>query len=360
MKRTVHLELEGMPHFDRSMNRVAAWYGNEIIDRPPVRFYRPRQEREQTTDPDKADEKLWFDTEYQVESFLSSIQGKHFNGETFPIFEPNLGPNVYAAMHGGRLEFGEDTSWYHPIVESPEELGRIHFSRENRYFRKLEEMTRYALERCQGKSLVAYPDLHPGVDCAAAWLGSDRMCIDIYDQPDLIRSLLKLGMEFFHEIYFHFDSMLKEANLPSVCWIPVPDFGTLHIPTNDFSAMVGTDFVRDFCIPVHREEMEGMTRNIFHLDGSGVARHLQEFMKLPNLSALHWAQGAGAAAPIMQWLPLVQQIRSQGIPLIVELTSSELEQFMEAMSPEGLFLWVEASNEEEEKEVLKRLLTWRG
>lgn len=359
MIRSGPLQLEGMPQLEKSMKRIEAWYGHEIIDRPPVRFYQRKgasNDAAATTDQ----EDQWFDTEYQVESYLSAIEGKRFYGETFPVFEPNLGPNVYAAMHGGELRFGDETSWYDPIIEGPEDLGNIGFSRENRYFLKLDEMTRYALEQCRGKSLVAFPDLHPGVDCVEAWRGPARLCMDIYDQPDLIRSLLELGMEHFREVYDHFDSLLKEAGLPSVCWLQVPDYGTIHIPTNDFSAMTGTDFVTDFCIPVHTREMEGMSRNIFHLDGSGVARHLEELMKLPNLSAFHWAQGTGRSAPIMQWIPLLQRIRQQEIPVIVELTLFELEEFMKAMPPEGLFLWVEMEREEEEEAVLKRLPAWTG
>ena len=32
------IEIEGMPHFDLAMKRVYAWFENEIIDRPPIRF----------------------------------------------------------------------------------------------------------------------------------------------------------------------------------------------------------------------------------------------------------------------------------------------------------------------------------
>jgi hypothetical protein len=359
MNRKTAIYLEGMPHFEKSMNRVAAWFENGIIDRPPVRFHRHNAQFESTAAV-KDQASLWFDVEYQVESYLTSIEGKSFNGETFPVFEPNLGPNVYAAMHGGTLEFGETTSWYHPIIEGSEDLGKICFSQENFYFQKLEELTRYAIDRCKGKSLVAYTDLHPGVDCAAAWRGNDRLCMDFYDQPDLVRSLFDRAMMHFREVYDHFDAILKDAGLPSVCWMNIPDFGTLHIPSNDFSAMVGREFVKEFCLPVHHKEMEGMTRNIFHVDGPGVARHIEDLMQLPNLSAIQWVQGVGDDTPIQQWIPLLKQIRQQEIPVIVDVALDELDHFMDTMPPEGLFLWVGTHSVEEEEGVLKKLLGWRN
>jgi hypothetical protein len=50
--------------------------------------------------------------EYHVDSFEASLEDWTFHGETFPVFWPNLAPNVYSAFYGGRLEFAEITSWY--------------------------------------------------------------------------------------------------------------------------------------------------------------------------------------------------------------------------------------------------------
>ena len=34
----------------------------------------------------------WFDEEYQIDKFMTQVHGKHYQGETFPVFWPNLGP----------------------------------------------------------------------------------------------------------------------------------------------------------------------------------------------------------------------------------------------------------------------------
>ena len=33
-----NLELEGKPDFEKAMQRIYAWYNQEMIDRPPIRF----------------------------------------------------------------------------------------------------------------------------------------------------------------------------------------------------------------------------------------------------------------------------------------------------------------------------------
>ena len=101
-----------------------------------------------------------------------------------------------------------------------------------------------------------------------------------------------------------------------------------------------------------------MTHNIFHVDGKGVARHLDAILSVPEVHALQWVQGVGADLPIMQWLPFIKEIQAKKVPVIVDLTKEELASFMDEMDPQGLFLWVATQDEEEELEILKRIEKW--
>jgi hypothetical protein len=101
-----------------------------------------------------------------------------------------------------------------------------------------------------------------------------------------------------------------------------------------------------------------MTHNIFHLDGKGVARHIDAILSVPEVHAIQWVQGVGDDLPIMQWVPFIKEIQARGVPVIVDLSKDELDEFMTAMEPEGLFLWVATETEEEELDLLKRVETW--
>ena len=101
-----------------------------------------------------------------------------------------------------------------------------------------------------------------------------------------------------------------------------------------------------------------MSHNIFHVDGKGVARHLDAILSVPQVHALQWVQGAGDELPIMQWLPFLKDLQARGVPTIVDLNKNELEPFISEMRPEGLFLWIATEKEEEELEILKRLKRW--
>ncbi len=304
-------------------------------------------------------EERWFDVEYQIESFERSLETAVFRGETFPIFWPNLGPNVYAAFYAGRLEFAEVTSWYEPVLPDLDDLSPLARDPfQSPYFKKLEELTRAALERCEGRYLVGYTDLHPSLDCIAAWRGATELCMDLAENPEKIAPLVDLSVRDFHRIFNHFDAMLKAKGQPSVTWMEIPSFGKLHIPSCDFTSMIAGKHFEAFSLPQLKIEIAGMNHNIYHLDGKGVARHLNTILALPQIHAIQWVQGMGEDTPILQWVPLIKRILAAGKSIIVDLTLAELQPFMEQVRPEGVFLCVNAEDGQQ-ADVLKRLQRWR-
>ena len=358
-----NVEIEGMADFDLAMRRIYAWFENEIIDRPPVRFVAHNAFLEAATEDISglsAAEKQawWFDVEIQVDLFEKSIQGRQFHGETFPVFFPNLGPAVYAAFYGAELEFGEVTSWSVPLIREWDDIGKLQLKKNNVYFRKLEELTAYALSQCLGKFLVGYTDLHPGLDCVAAWRDPQQLCFDMIDNPDTVQELAELAIADFESVYDHFDNILKEHKQLSVSWMGIPSFERMHIPSCDFSTLISPAFFQEFGLPILQREVQTMTHNVFHIDGKGVARHLEAILSVPQVHALQWVQGVGDDLPIMQWVPLLKDLQERGVPTIVDLNKNELAAFMSEMKPEGLFLWIATDNEEEELEILKRVSKW--
>lgn len=341
------------------MQRIYAWFEGAIIDRAPIRFqaHNAFVEEANIAYPKGNLRERWFDTEFQVETYLDSIRGQTFRGETFPIYWPNLGPEVYSAFYGTELEYGDVTSWSKPLVTDWADISKVKLDTHNAYFTKIEELTRYAIERCRGQSLVGYTDLHPGVDCAAAWRRPEQFCVDLIENPELAKQLIALSIGDFELIYDRFDRLLKANGQLSASWMGIPSFGRMHIPSCDFSALISARHFDEFCLPVLQREVQTMTHNVFHVDGKGVARHINRILDVPQIHAIQWVQGVGADYPIMQWVPFIKQIQARR-PVIVDLAKTDLEPFIEAVRPEGIFLWVGTENEEEEQAILRLVEKW--
>lgn len=356
------LNLSTKPDADRCLDRIEAWLEQQIIDRPPVRFYKHNIQFEEGEALDTRRwpslEARWLDVDYQLESYERSIAGKVFHGETFPVFFPNLGPNVYSAFYAGHLQFAETTSWYEPVLPSLDDSAVLQSDPfASRYFKKLEDLTRAALERCGDRYLVGYTDYHPGLDCVAAWRGIPGLCMDLADIPDRLQPVVELSIRDFERIFDHFDALLKAGRQPSVTWLGIPSFGKLHIPSCDFASMISTRHFRAFSLPCLQREVKNMTHNLYHVDGKGVAQHLEVILELPEIHAIQWVQGLGKDMPILQWAPLIRRIQAAGKSVIIDLQLDELEALTGQLRPEGLFLCI-GVEEGQEPAVLERISRW--
>jgi hypothetical protein len=355
------IELKNKPDFSAAMNRIAAWFQQEIIDRPPVRFTAHNAQYNEAPElMGKSWLSLkdrWFDAEYQVDLYLHSIQEMKFQAETFPVFFPNLGPEVYSAFYGSELSFQEVTSYSTPLVDNWKVVDDLALYLQNVYFRKIEELTEIALGKCDGQFLVGYTDLHPGVDCAAAWRDPQQFCLDLMLDPEQARKLINVASRDFQQVYDYFDQKLKSHGQLSVTWMGIPSWGKLHIPSCDFSALISSHHFEEFCLPTIVNEVMRMTQNIFHLDGKGVAKHLDMILSIPEINAIQWVQGMGPDAPILQWLPLIKKIQAAGKSVVVDLQVEELEEFIARMEPHGLLLCIPADTSIQ-MEIIRRIEKW--
>ena len=354
-------ELKNKPDLEDSLNRIYAWFEGEVIDRPPVRFTAHNADFERAHRSQGRGwpnlRSRWFDAEYQVDDYRASVEGQVFLGETLPVFWPNLGPEVFAAFYGAELTFGEVTSWSSPLILDWDQMDSLRLDMDGEFFKKLEELTSVALEKADGWYLTGYTDLHGGVDIAAAWRDPQQFCVDLITEPERCRRLIALAARDFQRVYDHFDTILKTHGQLSVTWMGIPSFGKLHIPSCDFASMISPAMYREFCHPLLVEEVKAMTHNVYHMDGKGVARHLDLILSVPEIHAIQWVQGMGLDQPILQWVPLLRRIREAGKSLVVDLQLEELEPFMDAIRPEGILLCL-AADASLQPDILRRLEKW--
>lgn len=356
------VELDTKPDMNKCLERVYAWYAGEVLDRPPVRFARHNAEFEVEDDSGKSWPSLkdrWFDTEYQIEKAVKAAEGRVFHGETFPLYWPNLGPNVFAACYGMPYTFGEVTAWAHPMMEA---IAKKHWpvmNWQSEYVKKLDELTAAALQAAPGKFLVGYTDMHPGLDWCDAVRGTTELLMDMLEEEVLVEDFATYSQQDFFEFYDHYDRMLKAQSQLSVTWMNIPSFGRLHHPSCDLSSMFSAEMFEQFAMPGLVTECAHMTHNIFHVDGKGVARHIDQILTLPNLAAIQWVQGVGDDAPMVQWLPFVKKVQAAGKGIVIDLAYQELDAYMEAIPCKGLYITMATENADQEAEVIKKLEQWR-
>ena len=354
------LSLRSKPDFAECLARIEAWYGQKRLDRPPVRFHHHNVEYERhrsVTGPWKSTKERWMDVEFQVRTFVDSLKGNEFLGETFPVYWPNLSAVVYNLFLGQEPEFDDVTAWTHPCVQDLDSLPPLKVQWDQPPFRTIEAMTHRALELAEEEFLVGYTDMYAGIDCVAGLRGSERLCLDLMLSPDGVRRLIDRAFSEYEDVYRHFDRILKQHGQLSVTWMNLPSRQTFNVLACDFAVNISPRHFEEFCMPVLRREAGLFVHNVFHVDGPGVAHNLDAMLTLPNLAAIQWAQGPGRNQPILQWVPMVRKIQGAGKSVIVDLQLDELEEFMKQVDPTGIMLWIPAEPKDQ-RAVLDRVRRW--
>jgi len=350
------------PDYERTKQRIDAFWERELLDRPVVQFglAKPPEERVPLPISHHADPAArWLDTEYQTELRTASLVNRDYLGDTLPIAYPNLGPEIFASFYGCPLHYGDyGTSWSEPILEDWSQAGQLQLNWSSPTMCKLDEMTDALLEVAKDKFIVGMADWHPGGDCIAAFRDPQNLAIDMLTHLDEVKVLLdRLEVDYLavYDKYYH---KLRAADHPITTWLPLISESRYYVPSNDFSIMISSEMFDEVFLPGIQRECQFLDRSIYHLDGPGALRHLDSLLSIPALDALQWVPGAGNEG-FHKWVHVYQRAQAAGKGVQVICSVDELDLVMDTLDPRGLFLSVGGVPSREAGEILlQQIAKW--
>ncbi len=350
------------PDYEETKKRVEAFWHLELIDRPVVQMPIGKPPEEQVPYPTShhtSPRLRWMDAQYQAEIALASLSNQEYLGDTLPTTFPNLGPDVFPALYGCELDFGDyGTSWSVPNLHDWKDVDRIQFDWNSPYLAKLHEMTDALLEAGKDKFIVGMTDWHPGGDCVAAMRDPQNMAADMIEHLDEVKALMARIEEDYYKVYNQFYEKLRAAGQPITSWLTLMYDGRYYIPSNDFSIMVSKRMFDDVFLPGIQRECQFLDRSIYHLDGPGAIRHLDSLLSIPELNAIQFVPGSGNE-DFERWIGLYQKIQKAGKGIQVICNFNEVGHVMDTLDPHGLFIYCSGvPNREAGLELLKRLEKW--
>lgn len=334
-------------------NRFAEFWARENRDRPlvSVSAYSPRGESKPPQAPDTLLGK-WFDEGYVVRASRYYIENTYFGGEAFPHIMPNLGPDLFGALLGCGLSFGNETSWAEHCVEDWKAFDGFSLNRENKYYKKIMSLTKSLCEDSKGDYFVAHTDIHPGVDAMVALRGPERLCMDLYDCFEDIRDIPLRLFPVFTEFYEELLNLTKECNGGGTStWLNLFHPGKYYVPSCDFICMISPEMFREFVLPVIKAEVEYLDASIFHLDGPGALKHLDDILAIEKLGGVQWVHGEGNRLA-SEWTEVLQKIQAAGKVLDITIRPEEIKKLSETIRPEGVALHTMCGSKEEAKDLI--------
>ncbi len=353
------VELQRKPDFDKALERLEAWWVGEVIDRPPVTIgVRPESRPILPAKTHATLRERWMDVEFQLDLVEARTEAGVFLAESFPKYEPSVGPELCATVFGAQLEFGESTSWSIPICDSCREIPRIRPNLDNAYWNTIRAMTDASLQRGNGKWITAMADLHTNGDILAALRDPQSLCLDLADDMDGVRAACDYVTESAYELMF--DDLwrrIESAGQPCTTWAPFLHAGRAYVTNCDFICMISPEMFRRTILPGIVAEMRFLERNFFHLDGPGALRHLDDLLAQPELDGLQWIYGAGHG-PAANWIDVYRRTQAAGkcLQLVVD-NLDDARAVAEHLRPEGVWFCPGGAYNRDEAEAF---VAWAG
>jgi hypothetical protein len=186
--------------------------------------------------------------------------------------------------------------------------------------------------------------------------GSEELLIDMLYEKERVHGALNKIRNVWDRINTEIYDIIKENNEggSSIGWLNTWAPGKHGQMQCDISVMISPDMFSEFVIDELNVQSEFYDYPLYHLDGMEQVRHLDNILAIEKLRAIQWTCVDGQPSPV-KFIPELKRIQTAGKSLLIRIKSKDMEPLMEQLSSKGLHLVVEdASSKEEADYLVKR------
>ncbi|MDD5708687.1 MAG: hypothetical protein PHR35_22455 [Kiritimatiellae bacterium] len=251
-------------------------------------------------------------------------------------------PMTMAAYLGGDVHFGERTVWVDPVVDDWNDFA-IALDRRNPWLQRSIRLMEAHVRSLPDDMLPCTPDLGDALTVFSLLRGTERLLMDLIEQPEVIERKMREYLEVWIEAHRLFWDIYRRR-FPGDCsylgWAP----GRTYICQSDFSTMISPEMFQRFVVPEIVRQGEYLEYMPWHLDGPEEIRHLDALLERPEIQAIQIQPGANrppCSSPL--WLPHARKIQDAGRrPIVYANTLAEFETLLDNLKPQGLSIGIMA------------------
>jgi 5-methyltetrahydrofolate--homocysteine methyltransferase len=313
--------------------RFSAWWRREKIDRPLMKILakgKNGEALEPYEEPSNPRDKF-LDVENIVKAYRNLCKTHHFLGDLFPSLRLDLGPSSMALYLGSEPEFAFDTIWYKEFIHEWNGT-KLTVSSDSYWYRTHLEMKRKAITLANGDFLINIPDIGENLDTLASMRGTQNLCFDLVDNPDVIKAMVGLIDDAYFQFYDPMYEIAKGDDGGSSytafdIWGP----GKTAKIGCDFCALMSPDQFEELVVPSIRRQCRTLDNSLFHLDGPDAIKHMDHLMTVEELDVFQWTPGAAQPdGGNERWYGLYDKARAAGKQLWVWLYDGGLADWVES------------------------------
>jgi hypothetical protein len=244
----------------------------------------------------------------------------------------------HSAMAGCPIKRDADNLWSLPALDDWEQLDGLRFDPNNRWFRRQLELTRALVRHASDRYPVSAGQLMLGpVDMMMQIRGQDRLALDFYDAPEMVRALGKRCVELCAAAIQAISAAVPtylggRAGTGRYFWAP----GEFVETAEDITFMMSPALHRQFAVPLHRELGRLFPYTMVHLH-SAQLHTVSNLLDVEEIAAIEITPDFGE--DMVPNIPIMAQILERK-PLLVHgvMTVASAREIMRTLPARGLAL----------------------
>jgi hypothetical protein len=280
------------------------------------------------------------DAEAWLEAKLQDFYQTRWIGDSLPHLRADFGAVLMSSLFSGRRILDPDTAWDEPFIQDDWSNVDWKLDQNNPWWQMMEERVGQVASQAAGQFLACTPSLGGTADVLLNLRGSEKLCLDVVDQPEKIATAIEAIYPTWWTAFNRLYEIAAGRQAALIHWLLLWSDVPYVVTECDFAYLIGRRDFESLFLPNLVQQSQAVGRSIYHLDGPGSMRHLETLLAQPAIQAIQYVPGAGTPSPL-RWLNELRKIQQAGKPLQVVCPAEEVLALCQELRPEGLALLVE-------------------
>lgn len=355
------------PNIEQAKKNHLAWWNRKGLVLNLTSPKRNPTVKELTNVP-KDRVRLWTDVVLRCDGAEYDMGKTAYFADALPMLQTTFGPGSLAEMLGAKPVYEPSTVWYEPCIAAPDACKPIRFDPRNNasldlHMRFVDE----AMRRSGGRYMVAMSDLIENLDTLASLRGSEPLLLDLVERPQWVHQRQEEILQAFIEVFDLFYRKTKDEQGGNAFIFDTWGPGRTCKVQCDFSCMISAPMFREFVVPYLARQCDWLDYSMHHFDGETALQHLDALLSIESLDAIEWTpMGAYGGSDVShtgghpQWYDLYRRIKAGGKSVqAVGVKPEEVVPLIEAVGPEGLYVWTKAPDEDAAQKLVEQVQQFR-
>jgi len=265
-------------------------------------------------------------------------------GDAVPSFTMEFGPEHFAALLGAELRFQSYSGWIVPCIDDWHRAP-IRFQRDGYYWQQTINFLQQLRSACGEQLVINAPVLSAGLDALSAMRGSEKLLLDLLDDPETVQHALVDIRQAYHEVVEALAEELSWESCGSSNWLGLYHPRRTNVIQSDISCMLSGEQFRQFEMENLRQQASHYDAVAYHLDGPGAVHHIGDICAVPGISVIQYVPVPSESPDQIE--KVYQQIEARGMAVFRAGDPATIRRIWDASMTKRLIAQVWCASREE-------------